>query len=89
LWYLATPGLFGGWKLPDTAGTIVSAAVGNPLAISGWDNARNGPRPTRFAAPAGSVYYIDSPVTESSPRAFGNFTEEGFGLALPGIWKET
>ncbi len=54
---LTTPGLFGGWKPPQLQ--PVAAAVPGYLAVSGWDLARRGPKPTRFAVPAGSVYFLN------------------------------
>ena len=66
--YFATPAIFNGapngqnaWQ-PDVtflpAGvTFLTAAIGKPLAIGGWDVHRKQPKPMRQAIPAGSVYY--------------------------------
>lgn len=43
------------------------AAVGKPLAISGWDLANQAPKPLRRAVPAGSVYYFQH-IGESDER---------------------
>lgn len=53
---LTTPGLFGGWRPPGLP--LCAAAVPAPEAVSGWDLARRQPKPMRYAAPAGSVYFL-------------------------------
>jgi CRISPR-associated protein Cmr3 len=95
VWYLATPTFFPptGRPLPmPKNGTLISAASGSGIPISGWDVARNGPRATRFAVPAGAVYFVSG---DASPEDFlnnGNENEstdlrqEGWGFALPGTW---
>jgi CRISPR-associated protein Cmr3 len=56
--------------------------------VSGWDVARNGPHPTRFAVPAGATYFIEGNFTPAN----GSFcTDEesvaqGWGHALRGTW---
>jgi len=83
---LLTPGLFSSsWK-PDWMKPL-AASVSKPVAISGWDLARGGPKPTRFAAPAGSVYYL----SESLNRETDSLCEDGdaalgWGLYLEGRW---
>ncbi|MBN2451738.1 MAG: hypothetical protein JXR77_15215, partial [Lentisphaeria bacterium] len=42
-------------QCPRFSARLVAARVGKPLAFSGWD-LRSGPKPTRLAVPAGSVY---------------------------------
>src|SRR5262249_2068644 len=49
--------------LPAVQG-LKAAASGPGLAVSGWDVAANGPRRTRFAVPAGAVYFLDGPGDE-------------------------
>lgn len=107
---LATPAIFKhGWKAawmdrPETfdaalAGArLVSACVNRPEAVSGWslDPKTNGPKATRLAAPAGSVYFFElsKPLPEEAldrlwGRAVsdnGNDNNDGFGLALWGVW---
>jgi CRISPR-associated protein Cmr3 len=97
IWLLATPGIFGGGgsharaDRPDAIGPparLCAAASGNPLAISGWDIAMNGPRPTRFAVPGGAVYYVEGafdPVNESL-CCDDELVQEGWGFALRGVW---
>jgi len=94
--YLATPTFLAAAKTshrplpPSEIGTIRSAASDRPLAVSGWDIARGGPRPTRFAIPAGAVYFWDGPVNVEG--LIGNIADrearlqEGWGFAIPANW---
>ncbi len=95
LWLLATPGLFAAqddqasWR-PDAipADRLRAAGSGPALAVSGWDVARAGPRPTRFAVPAGAVYYADG-AGEPPQRSLCGDAEDvaqGWGFALRGVW---
>lgn len=90
LWLLATPAFFPGKSpLPDVKpGKLLAAASGHPVAVSGWDIARNGPRPTRFAVPAGSVYFVDGPFNPAhqSLCADSEDVAQGWGYALRGSW---
>lgn len=87
---LTTPGLFpkGRW-LPDIlTSKLVAAAVPGAVAVSGWDLARNGPKPNRFAAEAGSVYFLDS-LPDNLPDALSDDPEDraqGWGCYLKGVW---
>ena len=68
---------------PALRDRVVAAAVNSPIAISGWDMAKGGPKPTRFAAPAGSVYYLET--NEPIP----DLTDDlGFGCFLQGVWTD-
>jgi CRISPR-associated protein Cmr3 len=97
MWYLATPTFLpprGDWRRPLPDG-VKSAASGPGVAVSGWDVARNGPRPTRFAVPAGAVYFLDGPGSETGfvgddqdRNAAKSLLDEGWGFALQGAWKE-
>lgn len=74
--------------LPQVDG-LKAAISGAGIAISGWDVAKNGPRETRFAIPAGAVYFFDG----AGPKdGFLGGSEddkaEGWGFALPGTWEE-
>jgi CRISPR-associated protein Cmr3 len=84
---LTTPGLFAsGWK---PAGLKpLAAAVPSPLAVSGWDLARGGPKPTRFAVPAGAVYFVNDPLAQpySGSLADGEDAAIGWGCYLEGTW---
>jgi CRISPR-associated protein Cmr3 len=88
---LTTPAFFaGGWKPRAIAGKIAGAAVAEGIPVSGWDLARGGPKPTRFAAPAGSVYFLDELMTQS----IDNLSEgeedllTGYGCCLKGVWTD-
>lgn len=85
---LTTPGLFDErWRPSFLKGKIVSAAVPGYLAVSGWDLARNGPKPTRFAVPAGSVYFLRRPIdTPRESLCDGENAAVGWGVFVEGVW---
>ncbi|HWP39772.1 MAG TPA: type III-B CRISPR module-associated protein Cmr3 [Tepidisphaeraceae bacterium] len=85
---LTTPCAFeAGWKPRAFSGLLVSAAVPGSLAYSGWDLARGGPKPTRFAVPAGSVYFLNE---DWSGRLAENEEDhrQGWGCFLKGVWHD-
>lgn len=96
---LLTPAYFSGGYQPQDSdwtpwvgeGKLVSAVVGKPLAISGWDMAHNRPKPLRHFVPSGSVYYFeggrmtDRPFTQT-PKGVADFGAMGFGSIAIGIW---
>lgn len=98
---LISPGLFGesgsvgrdNWMpdvIPDGA-RFVSAAIPGFGAVSGWDLAIGGPKPTRFTVPAGCVYYFENDHTEAAvPNITGNdlSKRQGYGLVLKGVWND-
>jgi len=103
---LLTPGLFEkGWcpaaeRLGPPGTRLVAAAVRRPEVVSGWDLAISKPKPSRRAAPAGSVYFLRLPaqMPEADLKAWlrqhwlGNLCDQeqdnldGFGLHLVGAW---
>lgn len=109
---LVTPAIFEhgwkpGWLKEGLLGTppgldgislkLVSAAVPRRGAVSGWDYKAKGPKPSRFLAPAGSVYFFEvasGSLTEQVVRSLWLSSvsdseqdrRDGFGLAIPGIW---
>lgn len=88
---LTTPCPFqSGWKPQSLDGRLVSAAVPGSLAFSGWDLARGGPKPTRFAVPAGSVYFLDSMPDDWEQILAENEEErrQGWGCSLKGVWTD-
>lgn len=100
LLYLATPAVFpGGWHppLPDGC-ALVAACTSGPEVISGIDGKTGNGRPLRWAAGAGSVYYLrfDEPAAASRYAAsvHGECLEQteewmrtvGFGMCLVGRW---
>lgn len=96
---LLTPAYFsGGWQPQDgdwsrwvNGGSIVSAVVGKPLPISGWDVANNRSQPLRHFVPTGSVYYFEGgqytgqSFTETAP-GMADFAAMGFGSFAVGTW---
>ncbi|WP_437762041.1 type III-B CRISPR module-associated protein Cmr3 [Sorangium sp. So ce281] len=80
---LLTPAVFEeGWRPRMSPGTplgpaegvthvrLVAACVGRPLVFSGWDFAKQQPKRTRRAAPAGSVYWLDLSGPPAARRAW-------------------
>jgi CRISPR-associated protein Cmr3 len=63
--------------------SCVAAAVNSPVAISGWDIAKGGPKPTRFASPAGSIYFLNT--NAEVPEQTDEF---GYGCHLQGVWSD-
>ena len=74
------------------ADKVRAAATGQPLAVSGWNAPRNAPRLTRFAIPAGSVFYTEglSQLTNESVCSdiddVDDDVRQGWGFALAGVW---
>ena len=88
---LTTPCAFeAGWKPRALDGRLVSAAVPGSLAFSGWDLARGGPKPTRFAVPAGSVYFLNSMPDDCEQTLAENDEDrgQGWGCFLKGVWTD-
>lgn len=93
---------------------LVGAAIDRRIPVSGWrlathvDNKGNiirkpGPRATRYAVPAGGVYFFTftkgTPDYETWKKVWANLwlhpvsdhgvdCDEGFGLVLPGLWHD-
>lgn len=109
---LATPAFFAkGWLPGDLSangriGRLLGGATLTPrgavidrrIAVSGWDMAVKGPKPTRYAVPAGSVYFfeLDRDLTPADIAALwlkpvsdlGQDRTDGYGLVLPGVWSQ-
>ena len=77
---------------------LVSACVGRPVHVSGWDMAARRPKPTRRLVPAGSVYFFEKvdggafTVADAEAvwlRAIGEGSDAGeaTGAVVPGVWK--
>ncbi|MBK8233108.1 MAG: hypothetical protein IPK72_21630 [Candidatus Eisenbacteria bacterium] len=97
--YLATPAVFSaGWRPGELPGLeLVSAAVGPPFPLSGWDYHHNRPKPQRLAVHAGSTYFYR--VTDTAAAALTltqlHFNDSicddlsdglsGFGMCLAGL----
>jgi len=98
---VVTPALFERGYCPGPAGLgagveVVAAAVGRPQAVSGWDFETNSPKATRFAAPAGSVYWLRFADADAArtwaqahwwrPISDGRQDQlDGFGLCIVGV----
>ena len=107
---LLTPGIFSagfrpGWLGDDLTGNppgapglrlrLRAAVVERWQPHSGWDLARQRPRPTRKLAPAGAVYWfevLDGDIDTLASLWLASVCDDeqdrcdGFGLALPGPW---
>ena len=104
---LLTPAFFAdGWKpnrllhpQPSVTPQLLTACVGRPAVVSGWDFAARGAKPTRRLAPAGSTYFIQF-TADDDADAIRKWVEdfwmepvsddesscdEGFGLAALGV----
>lgn len=93
--YLATPTFLSAGRTanrplpPTSCGKLRAAASERPIAVSGWDVSKGGPRPNRFAIPAGAVYFFDGTANgdlmeDSSDR--GERLQEGWGDTILGTW---
>jgi CRISPR-associated protein Cmr3 len=91
LWLLISPAPLKEAHHPDTLphGTVVrGAATAAPISFSGWDVARNGPEKTRFAVPAGAVYFVEGEFNPGQGSfCTGEDAAVGWGIALRGTWK--
>lgn len=70
---------------------LLTAAVGRPVCVGGWDLEARGPKPMRLAIPAGSVYYFEVIEGEAGQviaalhgKNISLLAEEGFGLTFIG-----
>jgi len=100
--YLATPAIFenGAYtSKPDINGLVEKLGnvrikniywlTGKPLVFSGWDYATKKPKATRYAIPAGSVYFVefDGKLDIDKPYIkLGKLTRLGYGLCFVGVW---
>ena len=73
---------------------LITAAVGKPITVGGWDMAKGMAKPTYRAVPAGSIYYfelLDKSRIDDLIETFhyknisDERSEEGFGFALIGV----
>ncbi len=82
-----------GGVLPNLPGNLVSACLGKPLMIGGWDFKKCRPIAMRQAIPAGSVWFMGVENQEQRAEALnwhlgkiGLATEWGFGQIMIGSW---
>ena len=72
--------------------TVISACVGKPLTLGGWNSLDRKPLDLRPVLPAGSVWFIE--VSEAkithfimqAQHGFGLKTRYGFGQVALGVW---
>ena len=73
---------------------LITAAVGKPIPVGGWDMAKGKAKPTYRAVPAGSVYYFELKDKNRINNLINAFhyqnisdkrSKEGFGLAFIGV----
>lgn len=94
--YLSTPSIFKeGWKPNLKAlgieAELITAVVGKPLNIGGFDMKKIEPKPMLKAVPAGSVYYYKTKedsqkvIDKLQGKSVSDFlSEQGFGIAFVG-----
>ena len=73
---------------------LITAAVGKPIPVGGWDMKKGRAKPTYQAVPAGSVYYfrvldescVDTIVDTFHYKNISDYqAEQGFGLCFVGV----
>lgn len=107
--YLSTPATFKKGWLPEWIDKktligkykglkleLLTASIGKPIHIGGFDMKAKKPKPMRKAVPAGSVYYFKL-IEGDFQEAFSIFnqtpisdfnSEQGFGIAYVGVYNE-
>lgn len=75
-------------------GEIISACVGKPLMIGGWDSIKGSPLPLRAHLPAGSSWFIEAAPDDAKQildihgEHIGSKVEWGYGQILIGTWRK-
>jgi len=83
-----------GDSLDQMPGKIVSACIGRPLQIGGWDSIGSRPLPLHPFLPAGSAWFMEADASQSKTisdwhgKKIGERAAWGFGQVLIGTWKE-
>jgi len=92
---LLTPGRFADPTSFFSGARLISACVGNPVPIGGWDSLNNEPLPLEPFHPAGSVWFFDAPADEFYKSIYnwhghwlGEYTAHGFGQIAIGHWPQ-
>jgi CRISPR-associated protein Cmr3 len=85
---VTTPAPFGTGALPEGL-SLAAASVPGHVAFSGWDLARNGPKPTRFAAAAGSVLFLSpgAAAPDGPSLCAADDAAIGWGCFVQGAWQ--
>ena len=68
-------------------GRVVSACLGRPVRIGGWDSQGRRALPLKLALPAGSVWFLEGAAEGVAPAAIGLATDWGFGAIVTGRWE--
>lgn len=89
--YALAPTFFAEGSGPSHIGgePVVAASVREAFSASGWDLARRGPKPVRFGAAAGSVFFMESSRIAETLTSLCSDPEDraaGYGTALQGVW---
>lgn len=76
------------WLPAPLRENLISAAVPGYRAFSGWDLARRGPKPSRFAVEAGAVFFLkpDSDFSDINHLYSAEDSVFGWGQVLKGVW---
>jgi CRISPR-associated protein Cmr3 len=107
--YLSTPAIFKkGWlpvdidkntlegTINDVKVKLITAAIGKPISIGGWDIKKGCPKTMRKAVPAGSVYYfklLEGDISKLHGQSISdkfpdnNYSKQGFGISYVGAVK--
>ncbi len=81
-----------GWCEEGLSGKLVSACLGKPIWVGGWDSLAKRAIPMRQLIPAGSTFFMECDETETAAPVIGQTvqigraTEWGFGHAFVGVW---
>jgi CRISPR-associated protein Cmr3 len=93
---LLTPGRFADPGSFFSGARLISACVGKPVPIGGWDSLNNEPLPLEKFHPAGSVWFCDAPadafhnhIHGEHGRWIGDYIPHGFGQIAIGLWPPT
>ncbi len=100
--YCVTPTRFAHWPTPahppELPGVdncrLITACLGKPFRIGGWDSRNYEPLPLQPFAPAGSVLFFEAPVTQRAAvealhgTKLGEGTAFGYGEVLLGTWTD-
>lgn len=85
------------WKgeLAGYDAELITASVGQPVHLGGWDTAARMPRPMKALVPSGSVYYLKIDPKHAEPivnalhgSKIGYNTKIGYGHIAIGVWSE-
>lgn len=73
---------------------IITACIGKPFRLGGWNHQEHAPRKMRAYVPAGSVYFCEAEIGQKEAvmglhgTKIGYRTEYGFGHVLVGKWQK-